>query len=274
MRSCIDPTELVYLKVDLFLDGGTFYIVFSEKCDVPFPLRIENFADVPVNVYQAHTVEESQPLSVRSHNSLDYSWDEPAGERKLIIGIKGGTQTSFDLGSLSHDQDTKYLYYESFIYIGFEDLDETLATLDIDRELKSTSPSPAKKSKLVLTSVNNRIYLDMKEPGNRAQLWSLTLDGYLIHEGSSPPRELKAPLDMSTRYVLDIEDAAPRPNHLIPLTLRRPDLRRKNTQRWFFDKAGLLMCNVRNMCLQVKGELKRHALVVLGPQSDYQVKLK
>lgn len=143
---------------------------------------------------------------------------------------------------------------------------------------------------LVLTCVNNRIYLDEKEPGNRAQLWTLTLDGYLIHEGSSPPRDLpssQAAADLAadmangaaggggTRYVLDIEEAAPRPNHLIQLTLRRPDMRRKNTQLWLFDdKASLLVCNVRNMCLQVYGEFKRYAKVVLGPQSDYQAKLK
>lgn len=277
LRSCMDLADLVYLKIDLYLDGGTFYIVFSERLDLPFPLRIENFADVPIYVHQPQTVEEYQSLSVRPHHSLDYSWDEPAIERKLIIGIKGGTQTHFVLDSLS-DQDTKYLYYESFIYIGFEDIDDDEKSRLVIDGRRRDNRSSSSSSKLVLTSINNRVYLDEKEPGNRAQLWSLTLDGYLIHEGSSPPRdlekELKSPLDMSTRYVLDIEDAAPRPNHLIPLTLRRADLRRKNTQRWFFDKTGLLMCNVRNMCLQVKGELRRHALVVLGPQSDYQVKLK
>lgn len=130
--------------------------------------------------------------------------------------------------------------------------------------------------KLVLTCVNSRIYLDEKETGNRAQLWSLTLDGYLVHEGSSPPRDLDSSTAASaTRYVLDIEDSAPRPNHLIALTLRRPDLRRKNTQTWTFDEQmGLLRCNVKNMCLQVYGEFKRYAKVVLGPQNDYQVKLK
>jgi hypothetical protein len=112
-----------------------------------------------------------------------------------------------------------------------------------------------------------KVYLDYKESGNRSQLWSLTLDGYLMHEGSSPPRELEmdAQLDLSNCYVLDIEEVAPRPGYFIPLTLRRPDLRRKSTQLWTFDTNGHLCCNVRNMCLQVQGEMRRTAKIVLGP---------
>lgn len=276
LRNCMKPSDLFYLKVDVFLEGGTFYIVFSEKFDTPFPLRIENYAQVPVTVYQSQSMEESQSLAVKPSQTLDYTWDEPTGEKKIVIGVKGGTQALFELNSL-RDEDTKFLYYESFIYIVFADSLKPPSLRSSPPHLGSELTTTT-KSELVLTCVNNRIYLDVKESGNRAQLWSLTLDGYLIHEGSSPPRDFHAgfelPLDMSTRYVLDIEDAAPRPNHLIPLTLRRPDMRRKNTQKWYFDKAGYLACNVRNMCLQVHGEFKRHAKVVLGPQSDYQIKLK
>jgi hypothetical protein len=55
--------------------------------------------------------------------------------------------------------------------------------------------------------------------GNRDQLWHMTVDGLIIHEGSSPPREHGHynDLDLSNRYVLDIEDMAPRPNHHISI---------------------------------------------------------
>lgn len=269
LRNCFNPADFFYLKVEIFLDGGTFYIIFSEKIDLPFPLRIENYCQVPVYVYQNQSLEETQSLTIKPRQTLNYAWDEPIGDKRLIVGVKGGTETSFDCSILNND-DTKYLYYENFIYIVFSD-SATSTNIAAKNELSNSS-------QLVLTCVNNKIYLEEKQSGDRAQLWSLTLDGYLIHEGSSSPRELQtglySPLDMSNIYVLDIEDAAPRPNHLIQLTLRRPDMRRKNTQKWLFDKAGYLTCNVRNMCLQVIGEFKRHAKVVLGPLSDYQVKLK
>ena len=121
---------------------------------------------------------------------------------------------------------------------------------------------------LVLTVKGNKIFLDKKESGNRAQLWHLTSDGLLIHEGSSPPRELDKThlmLNLENRYVLDIEDCAPRPNCQIPLILRIPDSRRKNTQSWTFDKDGVLRCKVLNMSVQIRGDFKRTAPVVLAP---------
>ena len=120
-----------------------------------------------------------------------------------------------------------------------------------------------------MTAKGNKIFIEKKETGNRSQLWNMTVDGLLIHEGSSPPRELdqNRQFDLENRYVLDIEDVAPRPNHQIPLTLRLPDSRRRNTQCWAFDIDGYLRCKVLNMCLQIKGEFNRNSAVVLGPNN-------
>lgn len=268
LRNTHNTSEFFYLKVEICLDGGTFYILFSEKLDIPYPLRVENYSQVPVYIYQSASLEENCYITVKPRQVFNYSWDEPISERKLAVGVRGGTNTIFDATS-SGDEQRKYLYYENFIYIVFTDkANDTTAT--------TANSSWLTSRELVLAYQRNKIFIDEKEPGNRAQLWSLTTDGYLVHEGSSAPRELDHDpnnVDLSTRYVLDIEDMAPRPNHLIPLTLRKIDLRRKNTQKWNFDRQGMLCCNVRNMCLQVYGEFKRYAGVVLGPTSDYQVKI-
>jgi hypothetical protein len=269
--------EHFYLKVDVVLDGGTFYIIFTDKCDLPFPLRIENHSQVPVYVHQAHTLEEKYTMQLRPNGHvLNYSWDEPINERRLIVGVKGGTSSLFDLTdsastvTLTAKDTAKYLFYENYIYIAFTSSTEPLAQLASSREANFQ----LSQLELVLTCLNNKVYLDYKESGNRAQLWTLTLDGYLMHEGSSPPRELDmdAGVEMANCYVLDIEEVAPRPGHLIALSVRRPDMRRKSTQRWTFDSNGYLCCNVKNMCLQVHGELRRMAKVVLGPINDLNPK--
>lgn len=276
LRSIYSTTEFYYVKVDVVLDGGTFYIIFSEKRDHPFPIRIENHSQVPLYAYQSQSLEEKYQMYLKPNGHvLNYSWAEPIGDKKLIVGVKGGTSTSFDNPNSSSAETTKYLFYENFIYIVFTDENNSsgLNTPDGDKIL-SNSAGGANSNfhlvhpELVLTCVNKRLYLDYKESGNRSQLWSLTPDGYLLHEGSSPPRELEmdTQLDLSSCYVLDIEEVAVRPGHFMPLTIRRPDMRRKNFQKWTFDHNGYLCCNVRNMCLQVPtGELRRMAKVMLGP---------
>jgi len=172
-------------------------------------------------------------------------------DKSLIFAVKGGTQSLLDFTLLD---DTKLLFYENFIYILFT-------------SSQQPSAPTLTASQLVLTSTNNKVYIDYKESGNRSQLWRLTSEGFLVHEGSSPPKEItqnNAEL-VGNRYVLDIEDVAPQPNRCMPLTLRRPDSRRHNTQKWSFHADGLLCCRVLNMCLQIEGSLVQKARVVLGP---------
>lgn len=37
----------------------------------------------------------------------------------------------------------------------------------------------------VLTASDKKVYIELKESGNRAQLWTLTSESYLINGGSS-----------------------------------------------------------------------------------------
>jgi len=62
----------------------------------------------------------------------------------------------------------------------------------------------------------------------------MTSTGLLQHEGTSVPRDPKNPSMSSVMFVLDIKDIALQPNREMPLTIRKPDERRKSTQTWKF----------------------------------------
>ncbi len=256
MRHRYKSNEFFFLKVEIILDGGTFFIVFSDTNDFPPPITIQNLSQVPIYFYQIQSIEEKYSITVKPNQSLNYSWDEPIQEKKLILGVKGGTSEFLDFSLL---EDKKYLFYENFIYILF-------CKSNNNNDSNKTAESHLNTSEFVLASSNNKVYIDIKESGNRAQLWHMTSDGLIIHEGSSSPKELHVnTTDLSNRYVLDIDDVAPRPNHFTPLTLRHPDSRRMNTQKWSFQKDGNLCCIVQNMCVQIEGEFNRNSRVFLGP---------
>ena len=261
LKNLSKDSDFFFLKVNIFLDNGTFYVVFTEKIDFPFPVRIENNSEVAIYISQNLNHEEKHLINVNSSQKLNYTWEEPLASKTLLIGVKGGTSKVFDFNS---QENKKHLFYENFFYIVFND--------NSNKKNASNNNLVSKLNdyELVLTVKGNKICIDKKESGNRSQLWHMTGDGLLIHEGSSPPRELEKThlmLDLENRYVLDIEDCAPRPNYLIPLVLRLPDSRRKNTQSWTFDKDGFLRCKVLNMSVQLKGEFQRNTPVVLGPNN-------
>jgi hypothetical protein len=276
MRNLINNSSFLFLRVEVILDGGTFFIIFSDTADFPPPIRIENVSPVPIYFYQTNTSEEQFSTVVRQMQSLNYSWDENLLDKKLNIGVKGGTMETFDFTMLD---DVKHLYYENFIYISFTnvntDNDTSIQNGDVQIFDNSSNSLLINSYDFVLSvSENKKIFIDYKESGNRQQLWHMTVDGLIVHEGSSAPKELlpNSVLDLNNRYVLDIEDMAPQPNRMLPLTLRRPDPRRTNTQRWSFNKDGQLVCRVLNMCIQVSNvsssdELRPHLQVVLGPSS-------
>jgi len=89
----------------------------------------------------------------------------------------------------------------------------------------------------------------VKEQGKRSQLWRMTSQGMLQHEGSSAPRDprIKKTSANDVTYVLDIADIALRPSVEVSLILRKPDERRKTTQTWkftevTFDDTFLYVC--------------------------------
>ncbi|KAG8283042.1 hypothetical protein J6590_023572 [Homalodisca vitripennis] len=108
-----------------------------------------------------------------------------------------------------------------------------------------------------------QVVLARKQFWARSQLWRMTGEGQLQHEGSSPPRASPDKI-----LVLDISGPAPQPSHCVNLLLRRPDKRRKSTQTWRFTDDGRLCCVHNNMCVQAKDGffgLRQGSEVVLGP---------
>lgn len=93
---------------------------------------------------------------------------------------------------------------------------------------------------------SSSVSLARKEHGSRSQLWRMSGDGRLQHEGSSPPRDQSGSV-----LVLDIAGLAPQPTQYTPLVIRRPDPRRRSTQTWRFTE-GRLCCAHNNMCVQAK----------------------
>lgn len=253
LRNKLNSNELLLIKTEVILDGGTFFIVFTNTYDYPPPIKLINKSEIPVYFYQSESAPETYSISVKANQTMKYSWDEPIMEKKLIVGVKGGTSELFDFHLLD---DKKFLFYENFIYVVFE------------KTGKKSDKSKLNDHEFVLASINNKVFIDHKESGKRSQLWNLTSEGFLVHEGSSPPRDLMQNTDISKMFVLDIEDVAPQPNRFMSLTLSKPDSRRYNTQKWSFQSNGLLCCRVLNMCLQIDGELTKMARVVLGPSKN------
>lgn len=109
-------SDFIFIKIDIFLDNGTFYVVFSDKTDFPFPVRIENNSEVPVYINQCEISNDKNLISINPDQKMNYAWQEPLIEKKMLIGVRGGTSQLIDF---SISEKTKYLYYENFFYIVF-----------------------------------------------------------------------------------------------------------------------------------------------------------
>ena len=72
----------------------------------------------------------------------------------------------------------------------------------------------------------------------RSQLWRMTSQGMLVHEGSVPLHgPSKRSYTIANCLVLDIHGIAPQHGAPIPLMLRKSDERRHATQTWNFSKV-------------------------------------
>lgn len=145
--------------------------------------------------------------TVRPHTSVDYAWDEPLASSSLTLIAPGGATASYDINS-TIEESAISLTYENFIYIAFTatfnrllSLNGTISSLNtcillvfccrVDRNGSDTSfdPLDIESQQLVLDCVDEyRVILSRKQHGARSQLWRMTSEGQLQHEGSSPPR--------------------------------------------------------------------------------------
>ncbi|XP_054285267.1 intermembrane lipid transfer protein VPS13D-like [Macrosteles quadrilineatus] len=245
--------RMYFLRAEIVLQRATYFIVLTDAVSMPAPIRIDNFSQVAVSFSQTGVQAMS---SVRPHCSVPYAFDEPTKAQKLTVVAPGGVSANYDINKLGEGPG---LTYENFIYITFtgtfKSVGDTVDPLDVQ----------CQQLVLEVPDGSSCVVLSRKQHGARSQLWRMTGEGQLQHEGSSPPR---APPDKI--LVLDISGPAPQPSHYVSLVLRRPDKRRKSTQTWRFTDDGRLCCVHNNMCVQAKDGffgLRQGSEVVLGRSS-------
>ncbi|XP_015113187.1 vacuolar protein sorting-associated protein 13D isoform X1 [Diachasma alloeum] len=265
--------KMHFLRVDVVLQESTYFIVFTDANTMPPPIRVDNFSEVALTINQAGVLDSLQ-WTVRPHSSVPYALDEPTQSANLTVTAPGGVTGSYDLNLLGENRG---LTYENFIYIAFT------GTFKIDGDLGTgeggLDPLDVETQRLVLEAgPGGWVALRRKQNGARSQLWRMTGDGQLQHEGSSPPRDKHSRTPDSV-LVLDIAGTAPQPFTYCALALRRPDQRRRSTQTWRFTDDGRLCCAHKNMCVQSKdgfmglyegGSVARWQMwseAVLGPQT-------
>ncbi|XP_016844832.1 vacuolar protein sorting-associated protein 13D isoform X2 [Nasonia vitripennis] len=256
--------QMYFLRVDVVLQESTYFIVFTDADTMPPPIRVDNFSEVPLTINQT-TVPDSLQWTVRPHCSVPYALDEPTLPAGLVVTAPGGVTASYDLNILG---ECRGLTYENFIYIAFTGTFKTDG--DHGNGENSLDPLDVETQRLVLEAgPGGWVALRRKQYGARSQLWRMTGEGQLQHEGSSPPRD-KHSRTPDTVLVLDIAGTAPQPFTYCPLALRRPDPRRRSTQTWRFTDDGRLCCAHANMCVQSKDGfmgLQEGSEAVLGPQT-------
>ncbi|XP_043601959.1 vacuolar protein sorting-associated protein 13D isoform X2 [Bombus pyrosoma] len=255
--------KMYFLRVDVVLQESTYFIVFTDADTMPPPIRVDNFSEVPLVVNQV-TVHDNLQWTVRPHSSVPYALDESIQAAALVLTAPGGVTATYDLNVLGEG---RVLTYENFIYIAFTGTFKN--DCDLGTGEGGLDPLDVETQRLVLEAgPGGWVALRRKQYGARSQLWRMTGDGQLQHEGSSPPRDKhsRAP---ETVLVLDIAGTAPQPFTYCALALRKPDPRRRSTQTWRFTDDGRLCCAHKNMCVQSKdGFMGLHegSEAVLGPQ--------
>lgn len=268
-----------FIRVEIVLQGATYFLLFGDAQALPPPIRIDNYSDVPMKFYQTdcrnqwHTVvkvsvnaENSQTkksffftktfIHFQPHSSIAYALDEPMGAQSLHIEAPGGVSHVYSLRDLGTSHN---LTYENFIYIAFSETFKNVSNIgnnSFDYDIES--------QELVLTVFDGfHVVLARKQQGDRSQLWRMNKEKQLEHEGSSPPTEPgRKNSSSSPRYVLDLE-RAPQPQKFTSLVVRPANRQRKSTQTWYFTEEGRLMCEHSNMCVQ-----SRDGFFNLRPGSD------
>ncbi|KAL1513260.1 hypothetical protein ABEB36_002689 [Hypothenemus hampei] len=252
-----DPNSRVYfLRLEVVLQNATFHIIFTDADTMPPPIRVDNFSEVAIKFGQSCFIDKMHSVA-RAHSSVPYAWDEPTRTQYIKLVAPGGVSRTYDLNNLGPAAE---LTYENFIYIAF------VGTFKNAHKIKD--PNDVESQELVLdVDKKNRVFLARKTPGQRSQLWRMTMEGYLQHEGSSPPNHPNAPRSQDNILILDIADTAPQPNFYSRLALKRIDPRRVSTQRWRFTQDGRLCCQHKNMCVQAENGfygLREESAAVLG----------
>lgn len=203
----------------MVLQRATFFIIFSDADTMPPPIRIDNFSEVSIQFGQTSCKDILS--TARAHSSVPYAWDQPTQPHCLTLIAPGGVLHTYDMNKLGEHPG---LTYENFIYIAFVETFKKYVVVSyyfvyptelllLNRSKDLLDPPDVESHELVLDVVkNNHVVLSHKYHGQRSQLWKMTPEGYLVHEGSIPPSHPHQPRSDNI-LVLDIENTAPQPNN-------------------------------------------------------------
>ncbi|ODN01813.1 Vacuolar protein sorting-associated protein 13D [Orchesella cincta] len=236
----------IFLRVEIVLQGSTYFIILNDTEQLPPPFRIDNLAFVPITFHQACVGEERLKLTAKAESSLPYALDEPTQPAHITLEAPGGTSVIVNMDALGS---TACITYENFFYIALT------ATFPPEEEGDVIVGIGMEALHLVLEVPigTTKVTLAKKEPGKLSQLWRVNADGLIEHEGSRPLGDPKQTEPSGTRLVLDIAGSAPQPSQCVALMLRRPDKRRASTQHWEFTLDGRLKLSMyANMYVQAK----------------------
>ncbi|KAL5103024.1 Vacuolar protein sorting-associated protein 13D [Taenia crassiceps] len=286
--------ESLFIRIDVVLRSATFFVIISDATHLPPPYRIENCS--PVALYYQQSIDnggfEAPPPPSPTTRSTSRRWfgsarlnrlpprsmvnyapEEPLLPPRLSIGVQGDLNNFYDLSTPGPGS---RLVYDNCLYIGISGVagDDSRNLQDSDINKDSGGYFPVLD---VITESEKirRVVLRKKQPGERSQLWYLSSQGFLVHEGSTAPQ---APIRRSGRllskrnsWVLDVDtsemameeamnrcplDSGTLENfELGVLCLSRLTSRRKNTQTWRFDRGFLI--NAASFCVQARRSLRK-----------------
>ena len=232
-----------FIRIEIGQVGATFSVIISDAGNFPPPFRIDNFSEVAINFYQTGIQDEAMRCLAKPHHSLPYAWDEPTLPPHLTCTAPGGSTATYNMNILGEGSQ---LTYENFIYITMAGTFQRQGTSKID---------DIEGQQLVFDVEGTRVFLSKMEAGKRSQLWRMTSQGMLQHEGSSPPQDPRkggSNQINKNSLVLDIAGPAVQPKSYVPLMLRKVDERRQLTQKWKFTDEGKLVCSHRGLYAQCK----------------------
>uniref|UniRef100_A0A5K3FAP5 SHR-BD domain-containing protein n=1 Tax=Mesocestoides corti TaxID=53468 RepID=A0A5K3FAP5_MESCO len=282
--------EPLFLRVDIVLRSATLFVIVSDATHLPPPYRIENQSPVALFYQQAPMAGVEMPPQQASYASsrgsngrwsggiflsrlpprstVSYAPDEPLLPPQLSVGVHGDLSYIYDL---SKPGPGPRLVYDNCVYVSVCGVagDDVSTAGVVDFPVLDVPLDDEEET----TAGVKRVLLRRKRPGERSQLWYVSSQGYLVHEGSAAPQAPRGSTRQRGRvlsartWVLDVDTSTKSVANVIAqssidprtlenfevgvLCLARLSKRRQNTQSWVFERRGFLM-NAASFCVQAK----------------------
>lgn len=107
--------RVYFLRLEVLLQGATFFAVFTDADRMPPPIRVDNYSEVSITFGQTCYIDLMHSTA-RAHSSVPYAWDEPTKENSIRLIAPGGVTNNYSMNNLGT---APGLTYENFIYIAF-----------------------------------------------------------------------------------------------------------------------------------------------------------